>query len=129
MKQGTDSGSVYSDIKVILPIILTIVALLASGAAFIACLKKRKSIVLVGITQITHFQILSYELLKILGQNREPKENLDNQQNAEAQRERYYATIHKVSLQAGQEKIPGEFSIIIVEDFVDVFSFASERNV
>lgn len=44
---------------------------------------------------------------KILGQNHEPKENLDNQQNAEAQRERYYATIHKVSLQAGSEKIPG----------------------
>ncbi|XP_050300550.1 cell adhesion molecule Dscam2 isoform X1 [Anthonomus grandis grandis] len=33
------------------------------------------------------------------------REQLDNQQNAEAQRERYYATIHKVSLQAG-EKIP-----------------------
>lgn len=44
----------------------------------------------------------------ILGQNQEPKEDLDNQQNAEAQRERYYATIHKVSLQ-GQEKIPGTF--------------------
>ncbi|ERL93382.1 hypothetical protein D910_10674, partial [Dendroctonus ponderosae] len=33
------------------------------------------------------------------------REQLDNQQNAEVQRERYYATIHKVALQAG-EKIP-----------------------
>lgn len=41
-----------------------------------------------------------------LGQSDSCKEQLDNQQNAEAQRERYYATIHKVALQAG-EKIPG----------------------
>lgn len=41
-----------------------------------------------------------------LGQNEAAKEQLENQQNAEAQRERYYATIHKVTLQAG-EKIPG----------------------
>jgi len=31
---------------------------------------------------------------------------VENQQNTEAQRERYYATIHKVALQAG-DKIPG----------------------
>lgn len=42
----------------------------------------------------------------ILGHNESAKEQLDNQQNAETQRERYYATIHKVSLQSG-EKIPG----------------------
>jgi hypothetical protein len=34
---------------------------------------------------------------------------MENQQNADAQRERYYATIHKVALQAG-EKIPGDLS-------------------
>jgi Down syndrome cell adhesion molecule-like protein 1 len=33
---------------------------------------------------------------------------MENQQNADAQRERYYATIHKVALQAG-DKIPGNF--------------------
>ncbi|CAG9838354.1 unnamed protein product [Diabrotica balteata] len=44
-------------------------------------------------------------LTKEGGHNDAAKEQLDNQQNAEAQRERYYATIHKVSLQAG-EKIP-----------------------
>lgn len=40
------------------------------------------------------------------------KESQENQQNAETQRERYYATIHKVALQqansGGPEKIPGE---------------------
>lgn len=41
-----------------------------------------------------------------LGQSEIAKELLDNQHNAEAQRERYYATIHKAALAAG-EKIPG----------------------
>lgn len=41
-----------------------------------------------------------------IGRNDAAKELLDNQQNAQAQRERYYATIHKVALQSG-EKIPG----------------------
>lgn len=42
------------------------------------------------------------------------KESQENQQNAETQRERYYATIHKVALQqaastgGGPDKIPGE---------------------
>lgn len=39
------------------------------------------------------------------------KETQENQQNAETQRERYYATIHKVALQqaaSGNDKIPGE---------------------
>lgn len=41
--------------------------------------------------------------------NRIQKESLENRQNNEAaQRERYYATIHKVSLQ-NNEKIPGEY--------------------
>lgn len=36
------------------------------------------------------------------------KETLENRQNNDvAQRERYYATIHKVALQTG-EKIPGK---------------------
>lgn len=49
------------------------------------------------------------------GQVQRPmKESQENQQNAETQRERYYATIHKVALQqaantgAGPDKIPGE---------------------
>ncbi len=44
-----------------------------------------------------------------LGQSsRSHKETLENRQNNEAaQRERYYATIHKVALQ-NSDKIPGE---------------------
>lgn len=46
-------------------------------------------------------------------QQRPMKESQENQQNAETQRERYYATIHKVALQqaantGGTDKIPGE---------------------
>lgn len=42
------------------------------------------------------------------------KEALDNQQNAEAQRERYYATIHKVGLQSSTDKIPGKNSLEVL---------------
>lgn len=51
------------------------------------------------------------------------KESQENQQNAETQRERYYATIHKVALQGGnagpQDKIPGEYSFF---SFISRFS-------
>jgi hypothetical protein len=43
------------------------------------------------------------------------KESQENQQNAETQRERYYATIHKVALQANAgapDKIPGECRVM-----------------
>jgi hypothetical protein len=49
----------------------------------------------------------------IAEQPRPLKETLDNQQNAETQRERYYATIHKVALQAGGDKIPGKLGLLI----------------
>lgn len=45
------------------------------------------------------------------GEERPLKEQLDNQQNAEVQRERYYATIHKVALQANSDKIPGNTTL------------------
>ncbi|XP_022918386.1 cell adhesion molecule Dscam2 isoform X1 [Onthophagus taurus] len=79
MKQGNDTLPFYTDFKIILPLVVVAVILLISGATVIACWRNR--------------------------QNEAAKEQLDNQQNAEAQRERYYATIHKVSLQSG-EKIP-----------------------
>lgn len=42
--------------------------------------------------------------------NKQTKESLENSHNLEAsQRERYYATIHKVALQ-NNEKIPGNHS-------------------
>lgn len=42
MKQGNETGSFYSDIKVILPIVVTILAILAAGAAFVACIKRSR---------------------------------------------------------------------------------------
>ncbi|XP_032686645.1 Down syndrome cell adhesion molecule-like protein Dscam2 isoform X5 [Odontomachus brunneus] len=83
----------YSDVKVILPLIVATVALVA--AAVIVAFRWRN---------------------RYLGDRvqRPMKESQENQQNAETQRERYYATIHKVALQqtantgGGPDKIPGE---------------------
>ncbi|KAK0088951.1 hypothetical protein PV325_010139, partial [Microctonus aethiopoides] len=80
----------YADVKVILPMIVTIFTIVAVCAAIVVRWKTRH-----------------------LGdrQQRPMKETQENQQNAETQRERYYATIHKVALQqaanaGGPDKIP-----------------------
>ncbi|XP_023703051.1 Down syndrome cell adhesion molecule-like protein Dscam2 isoform X3 [Cryptotermes secundus] len=80
VKRGHNSLPFYSDMRVMVPLIIATVALLGAGAAAGLCWKHK--------------------------QPRPLKETLDNQQNAETQRERYYATIHKVALQAGGDKIP-----------------------
>ncbi|KAJ8927237.1 hypothetical protein NQ314_020327, partial [Rhamnusium bicolor] len=79
MKQGSENYPFYSDMKVVIPLIILILGIIVSVVGALVCMRNR--------------------------QNDAAKEQLDNQQNAEAQRERYYATIHKVALQAG-EKIP-----------------------
>ncbi|GAB0100349.1 Down syndrome cell adhesion molecule-like protein Dscam2 [Sergentomyia squamirostris] len=83
VQRGQRTTAFYSDMKFIIPIIVT-----ASGIVCVLALS-----------------VLCY---KFLGQNsRARKEALENQHNADAQRERYYATIHKVALQGpGGEKIP-----------------------
>ncbi|CAH1170098.1 unnamed protein product [Phaedon cochleariae] len=83
MKQGSDDQPFYSDMKVVIPLVVLVVGIVVSVAGALICMRRRY----------------------VAGQNEANKEQLDNQQNAEAQRERYYATIHKVALQAG-EKIP-----------------------
>ncbi|XP_033322592.1 Down syndrome cell adhesion molecule 2 isoform X4 [Megalopta genalis] len=82
----------YADVRVMLPLIVTIVALLIA-------------VVIVAFRWKNRY----------LGDRvqRPMKESQENQQNAETQRERYYATIHKVALQqantgGGPDKIPGE---------------------
>ncbi|KAK9305337.1 hypothetical protein QLX08_003596 [Tetragonisca angustula] len=81
----------YADVKVMLPLIVATVALVV--AVVIVALRWRS---------------------RYLGDRmqRPMKETQENQQNAETQRERYYATIHKVALQqaantgGGPDKIP-----------------------
>ncbi|XP_043583328.1 Down syndrome cell adhesion molecule-like protein Dscam2 isoform X1 [Bombus pyrosoma] len=83
----------YADVKVMLPLIVATVALVVA-------------VVIVGLRWRSRY----------LGDRmqRPMKETQENQQNAETQRERYYATIHKVALQqaantgGGPDKIPGE---------------------
>ncbi|KAF5279124.1 hypothetical protein FQA39_LY05802 [Lamprigera yunnana] len=79
MKREGNSVPFYVDLKVIVPTIIIIGLLSIAGAVILICMRNH--------------------------QEEDAKERLDNQQNSEAQRERYYATIHKVALQAG-EKIP-----------------------
>ncbi|XP_024945332.1 Down syndrome cell adhesion molecule-like protein Dscam2 isoform X13 [Cephus cinctus] len=82
----------YADVKVMLPLLVAMLALLAAAATVVFRWRNR-----------------------YLGDRvqRPMKESQENQQNAETQRERYYATIHKVALQqatsaGGPDKIPGE---------------------
>ncbi|XP_043507614.1 Down syndrome cell adhesion molecule-like protein Dscam2 isoform X5 [Frieseomelitta varia] len=91
-KRGiTSAVPFYADVKVMLPLIVATVALVV--AVVIVALRWRS---------------------RYLGDRmqRPMKETQENQQNAETQRERYYATIHKVALQqaantgGGPDKIP-----------------------
>ncbi|XP_011264851.2 Down syndrome cell adhesion molecule-like protein Dscam2 isoform X6 [Camponotus floridanus] len=90
-KRGiTSAMPFYADVKVILPLIVATIALVAA-------------VIIVAFRWRNRY---------LGGQVQRPmKESQENQQNAETQRERYYATIHKVALQAantgaGPDKIP-----------------------
>jgi hypothetical protein len=95
------------------PLIVAIFALIGAGTAAGLCWRHSKylspSQKITGfsrrdVTFLVEFKDVS---TLVAEQPRPLKESLDNQQNAQTQRERYYATIHKVALQAGNEKIPG----------------------
>ena len=113
VKRGNTSAPFYSDMRVMVPLIIAILALLGAGTAAGLCWRNSKS--QSSLQQLSNTSRSSVTLLVELidvptlvpEQARPLKESLDNQQNAEAQRERYYATIHKVALQAGGDKIPG----------------------
>ncbi|XP_058796799.1 cell adhesion molecule Dscam2 [Phymastichus coffea] len=78
----------YADLKIMLPLLVGLGALLLAAATITARWRNR----------------YSGERVQ-----RPMKESQENQQNAETQRERYYATIHKVALQANAgppDKIP-----------------------
>lgn len=95
----------YNNIQLLIPIIITITVTIVCIAFTVVCYKYREYIVLfcLGYHGTEPPRYLSP------GQRgRERKDTMDgtNQQSADAQRDRYYATIHKVALQAG-DKIPG----------------------
>ncbi|XP_063239602.1 LOW QUALITY PROTEIN: cell adhesion molecule Dscam2-like [Bacillus rossius redtenbacheri] len=79
-RRDPSAPAFYSDVRVVAPMLVAVLALVCAAAAAGFCWRNK--------------------------QTRPQKESLDNQQNAETQRERYYATIHKVALQAGNDKIP-----------------------
>ncbi|XP_031785647.1 Down syndrome cell adhesion molecule-like protein Dscam2 isoform X3 [Nasonia vitripennis] len=78
----------YADLKIMLPLMVAVAALLLAAATIGARWRNR------------------YAQDRV---QRPMKESQENQQNAETQRERYYATIHKVALQGNAgapDKIP-----------------------
>ncbi|EAT34335.1 AAEL013409-PA [Aedes aegypti] len=81
LHRGHRSQVFYSNIQLLIPIIITITATIICIAFTVVCYKYRQ-------------------------RGRERKDTMEgNQQSTDAQRDRYYATIHKVALQAG-DKIP-----------------------
>ncbi|XP_058831706.1 cell adhesion molecule Dscam2 isoform X11 [Topomyia yanbarensis] len=81
VQRGQRSQVFYNNIQLLIPIIITITASIICIAFTVVCYKYRQ-------------------------RGRERKDTMDgNQQSTDAQRDRYYATIHKVALQAG-DKIP-----------------------
>ncbi|XP_073976308.1 Down syndrome cell adhesion molecule 2 isoform X2 [Rhodnius prolixus] len=80
VRRGHYSKAFYTDVRVMIPLLVAIISIFIAATALVFCHRTRQA--------------------------RTMKETLDNQQNAEAQRERYYATIHKVPLQASNDKIP-----------------------
>lgn len=90
----------YNDAKIIITAIITVTILICSSALMIICLKYRKILRL-------RLQNIYSQLLKSTGQRKHHrKEATENLKKAEVQRDRYYATIHKVPLHPG-DKIPG----------------------
>jgi hypothetical protein len=112
-KRGHTSQPFYTDVRMMVPLITAIFILIGAGTA--AAVFWRHSMYLSSLQKITGFSRRDVTFLVefidvstlVAEQPRPLKESLDNQQNAQTQRERYYATIHKVALQAGSDKIPG----------------------
>lgn len=91
----------YHDAKIIIIIIISVTVLICTTAMAIICFKYRETRAELKQARMQNF------LYVFPGQrSRQRKEAQDNQKNSDAQRDRYYATIHKVALQAG-DKIPG----------------------
>ncbi|XP_076273020.1 Down syndrome cell adhesion molecule 2 isoform X2 [Rhynchophorus ferrugineus] len=97
--QGDDSTPFYSDWKVLIPLIIVVGLIKVLLIGMVVCVRRRE------YKKVESMREGILTPSTVPGRKENAREHLDNQQNAEAQRERYYATIHKVALQAG-EKIP-----------------------
>lgn len=107
-------GSVafYADLKIMLPLMVAVGALLLAAATIGARWRNSEyrgpSLPIAYSGSLQALGVAGYSTERV---QRPMKESQENQQNAETQRERYYATIHKVALQANAgppDKIPGD---------------------
>lgn len=98
----------YNDARVVISTIIAITIIICSTALSIICYKYRM--------QQAHMRNagLPNSLYVFAGQrDHQRKDATDNQKNADAQRDRYYATIHKVALQG--DKIPGKKELSAIQ--------------
>lgn len=103
VQRGHRSNIFYGNVNLLIPSIATISGMICTVALIVMCYKHSKYYL-----NFLEFSISNSKILISEQGNRLQKESLETRQNNDAaQRERYYATIHKVSLQ-NNEKIPGK---------------------
>ncbi|XP_055845691.1 cell adhesion molecule Dscam2 isoform X10 [Episyrphus balteatus] len=110
VQRGHRSNIFYGNINLLIPSIAAVSGMICTIALVVICYRHSKfeeEPFSVDIVRMSNFFFYFNGLVPPIEQsNRLQKESLENRQNNEAaQRERYYATIHKVSLQ-NNEKIP-----------------------
>lgn len=117
IRRGHRATVFYNTANFVVPIIAATSGLICTIAFSIFCYKHRK-------LNILRKSLMRRMIFNLTGQStRSLKETLENRQNIDvAQRERYYATIHKVALQTG-EKIPGKSISIFRSTSSDIILF------
>lgn len=111
IKRGHRATVFYSNVNFLVPAIAAASLVVLTIAISLFCYRHRKCGIECACTMV--FEYNGYHSAPTGQNTRSIKESLECRQNSEAaQRERYYATIHKVALQNG-EKIPGSQPIFV----------------
>lgn len=100
MENRINRNKFFFNEKIIITAIITVTIVICSSALMVICLKLRKLIKCPSFTStVTHI---------LTGQRKQHRKEInENLKKAEIQRDRYYATIHKVALHG--DKIPGKW--------------------
>lgn len=101
MENRINRNKFFLNEKIIITAIITVTIVICSSAIMIICLKLRK------FTSCPSFNVIG-DTDFLTGQRKQHRKEInENLKKAEIQRDRYYATIHKVALHG--DKIPGQF--------------------
>lgn len=98
---------IFANINLLIPTIAAVSGMFCTIIMIIVCYRHSKYTISIG-TRAPLIESVLKNAPPLAEQSQIQKESLENRANSEAaQRERYYATIHKVSMQ-NNDKIPGE---------------------